>query len=105
MTDTRTIILAGDGRHVTVSGRAVPFAEISPDTLRAVTILAGMGVHGWICHVTGDYYGTGTIKIEPISEHVDDALFDAAVSAFVQLRETGEKRPVSVPPTNRVVAH
>ena len=81
--ETRTIILSDDGRYVTLGRASVPTdAEVAA----AGAALAGMGVGGWLCTMTGDYYGRRKVTLTGIKEvaapRADFATAEAAFQAY-----------------------
>ena len=78
--ETRTIILSDDGRHVTL-GRASEPSEA--EVAAAGASLAGLGVGGWLCTMTGVYYGRRKVTLACIREvAAPRADFATAEAAF-----------------------
>lgn len=84
MTDTRTIFLSTDGRHVTLT--ADPTEQM--DLIRQVP-----GTCGWFASMSGDYYRRGEVLLmqimavgDSIADRSDDR-WDEAVAAFQAARK------------------
>ena len=78
--ETRTIILSDDGRHVTLGRYSYPSeAEVAA----AGAALAGLGMGGWLCTLTGTYYGRRKVTLTCIREvAAPRAEFATAEAAF-----------------------
>lgn len=88
--ERRWIVLAQDGRHVTL-GRAVrpSVSEIAA----ASDGLARQGLAGWIATLDGDYWGRGQLTLAPTQTIGADATPDwpAAITAFEQARQRARR--------------
>jgi hypothetical protein len=62
-TERRWIILASDGRHVTI-GRDIEPSEADLD--HAVYGLRRLGFGGWLAVMDGDYYGKRNVILTPV---------------------------------------
>jgi hypothetical protein len=85
VTETRTIILGDDGRHVTIGRHSEPSeAEVAT----AGAALAAQGMGGWLCTLTGTYYGKRKVTLACIREvAVPRHDFAAAEAAFHAARK------------------
>ena len=85
MLDATTIILAEDGRHVTLGRYREPDAtevETSADGLTS------QGLGGWLCRLEGKYYGRATLSLMQMRIlGKPTARFDQAVTRFLNLRQ------------------
>ena len=84
--ERRWIILAQDGRHVTM-GRAAPPSEAEVEA--AATALAAQGLAGWLATLDGNYWSRRRIALAPVQMVGDGASLDwpAAVTAFEAARQ------------------
>ena len=79
-----TIILADDGRHVTVGRYSKPAEE---DIAYSAAEMLTQGVGGWLVRLDGEYYS----RRKPVLTHIRDLTptsvsFDEAVIRFERLR-------------------
>ena len=81
----RWIILAQDGRHVTM-GRVAPPSEAEVEA--AATALAAQGLAGWLATL-GNYWSRRRVALAPLQTLGDGASLDwpAAVAAFDAARK------------------
>lgn len=90
MGERRWLVIASDGRHVTV-GRAT---DPTPEALReAGERLRGLGLAGWLAVSDGDYYGPGRLDlllVAPLFE-LPGATWEAACAAFLATRERARR--------------
>ena len=78
--ETRTIILSDDGRHVTLGRHSEPSES---EVAAAGAALAGFGMGGWLCTLTGTYYGRRKVTLTCILEvAAPRADFATAETAF-----------------------
>jgi hypothetical protein len=79
--ERRWIILAQDGRHVTM-GRAAPPSEAEVEA--AATALAAQGLAGWLATLDGKYWSRRRVVLAPIRALSQPQAMDwpAAVAAF-----------------------
>ena len=91
--DRRWIILAQDGRHVTV-GRAAPPSEAEIEAASAA--LAAQGLAGWLATLDGNYWSRRRITIAPVQIVGDDAPLDwsAAMPELTASTREAAKRPL-----------
>ena len=84
--ERRWIILAQDGRHVTM-GRAAPPSETEVET--AAAALTAQGLAGWLATIDGNYWSRRRVALTPVQILGDDATLDrpAAISAFEAARQ------------------
>ena len=84
--ERRWIILAQDGRHVTM-GRAAPPSEAEVETTAAA--LAAQGLAGWLATLDGNYWSRRSVVLAPVQLLGDGATLDwsAAVTAFEAARQ------------------
>jgi hypothetical protein len=84
--ERRWIILAQDGRHVTI-GRAAPPSEAEVETTAAA--LAAQGLAGWLATLDGNYWSRRSVVLAPVQLLGDGATLDwpAAVTAFEAARQ------------------
>jgi len=84
--ERRWIILAQDGRHVTM-GRAAPpsVAEVEA----AAAALAAQGLAGWLATLDGNYWSRRRVVLAPVQMLGDGATLDwpAAIIAFEAARQ------------------
>ena len=85
-TERRWIILAQDGRHVTM-GRAAPPSEAEVEA--AATALAAQGLAGWLATLDGNYWSRRRVTLASVQTLGDGTSLDwpAAVAAFDAARE------------------
>lgn len=79
MTETRTIFLSTDGRHVTLAA----------DPAEQMTLIEQTpGTCGWFALMGGDYYRRGKVSLVAVNTVNDAAisLWDDAVAAFMAAR-------------------
>ena len=84
--ERRWIILAQDGRHVTM-GRAAPPCETEVEA--AAAALAAQGLAGWLATLDGNYWSRRRVALAPVQTLGDGATLDwpAAISAFEAARQ------------------
>jgi hypothetical protein len=84
--DRRWIILAQDGRHVTM-GREAPPSEAEVEA--AAAALAAQGLAGWLATLDGNYWSRRRVAIAPMQTLGDGATLDwpAAINAFEAARQ------------------
>ena len=84
--ERRWIILAQDGRHVTM-GRAAPPSEAEVEA--AAAALAAQGLAGWLATLDGNYWSRRRVALAPVQALGDGANLDwpAAVTAFDAARK------------------
>lgn len=85
-TERRWIILAQDGRHVTM-GRAAPPSEAEIEA--AAAALAEQGLAGWLATLDGIYLSRRRVVLAPVEMLGDGASLDwpAAITAFEAARQ------------------
>ena len=90
--ERRWIILAQDGRHVTM-GRATPPSEA--EVQAAAAGLTAQGLAGWYATLDGDYWSRRRVALTPLQILGDGATLDwpAAIAAFGVARQRA-LRPV-----------
>ena len=93
-TQRRWIILAQDGRHVTL-GRAAPPSAAEVEA--AAAALATQGLAGWLATLEGDYWSRGRVELAPMQIIGTSVALEwaAAVAAF------GARRCTAVTPRGR----
>lgn len=79
------IILAQDGRHVTM-GRAAPPSEAEVEA--AAAALAAQGLAGWLVTLDGNHWSRRRVTLAPLQMLGDGATLDwfAAITAFAAAR-------------------
>jgi len=84
--ERRWIILAQDGRHVTM-GRAAPPSEAEIKTVAAA--LAAQGLAGWLATLDGNYWSRRRVALAPVQMLGHGATLDwpAAITAFDAARQ------------------
>ena len=84
--ERRWIILAQDGRHVTM-GRAAPPSEAEVEA--AAAALTAQGFAGWLATLDGNYWSRRRVTLAPVQLLGDDATLDwpAAITAFEATRQ------------------
>ncbi|TCZ63903.1 hypothetical protein [Roseicella aquatilis] len=84
--ERRWIILAQDGRHVTM-GRAAPPSEAEVEA--AAAALAAQGLAGWLATLDGNYWSRRRVALAPIQMLGNSASLDwpAAIAAFDAARK------------------
>jgi len=84
--ERRWIILAHDGRHVTM-GRAAPPSEAEVET--AAAALTAQGLAGWLATLDGNYWSRRRVTLAPLQMLGDCASLDwpAAITAFEAARQ------------------
>ncbi len=84
--ERRWIILAQDGRHVTM-GRAAPPSAAEVEA--AATALAAQGLAGWLATLDGNYWSRRRVTLASVQTLGDGAALDwsAAVAAFDAARK------------------
>ncbi|WP_203075800.1 hypothetical protein [Falsiroseomonas ponticola] len=84
--DRRWIILAQDGRHVTV-GRAAPPSEAEVEA--AAAALTAQGLAGWLATLDGNYWSRRRIALTPVQMLGDGTTLDwpTAITAFEANRQ------------------
>jgi hypothetical protein len=89
--EKRWIVLADDGRHVTVGRHTDPTED---EIVRAGAGLQANGVGGWLAVTEGVYYGAGSLSVMMVREIAPAGqTWEAAVSAFMALRRQALARP------------
>ena len=85
-TERRWIILAQDGRHVTM-GRAAPPSAAEVEA--AAAALAVQGLAGWLATLDGNYWSRHRVTLAPVQMLGDGAGLDwpAAITAFEAARQ------------------
>lgn len=82
--ENRWLVLAADGRHVTLGRHRAPDEG---ELVRAAEELDRQGVVAWLVHMTGGYYEQAIPQIERIRQLTgSEADWDAAVAAFERKR-------------------
>jgi len=84
--ERRWVILAQDGRHVTM-GRAVPPSDA--EIAAAAAALAAQGLAGWLATLDGNYWSRRRVSLSPLQMLGDCAPLDwpAAITAFEATRK------------------
>lgn len=84
--ERRWIILAQDGRHVTM-GRAAPPSEAEVEA--AAAALAAQGLAGWLATLDGNYWSRRRVTLAPVQMLGDCATLDwpTAITAFEAARQ------------------
>ena len=84
--ERRWIILAQDGRHVTM-GRAAPPSEAEVEA--AAAALAAQGLAGWLATLDGNYWSRRRVALAAVQTLGDGATLDwpAAITAFEAARQ------------------
>jgi hypothetical protein len=84
--ERRWIILAQDGRHVTM-GRAAPPSEAEVEA--AAAALTAQGLAGWLATLDGNYWSRRRVALAPLQMLGDGATLDwpAAITAFEAARQ------------------
>ena len=84
--ERRWIILAQDGRHVTV-GRAAPPSEAEVEA--AAAALAAQGLAGWLATLDGNYWSRRRVTLATVQTLGNGATLDwpAAITAFKAARQ------------------
>ena len=84
--ERRWIILAQDGRHVTM-GRAAPPSETEVEA--AAAALVAQGLAGWLATLDGIYWSRRRLTLAPVQTLGDGASLDwpAAITAFEAARQ------------------
>ena len=84
--ERRWIILAQDGRHVTM-GRAASPSEAEVET--AAAALTAQGLAGWLATLDGNYWSRRRVSLSPLQMLGDCAPLDwpAAITAFEAARQ------------------
>ena len=84
--ERRWIILAQDGRHMTM-GRAAPPSEA--EVKAAAAALAAQGLAGWLSTLDGNYWSRRRVALAPVQTLGDGATLDwpAAIAAFEAARQ------------------
>jgi hypothetical protein len=89
--ERRWIILADDGRHVSVGRHTDPSDE---ETTRATEGLQATGAGGWLVMMEGVYYGCGAVSLMMVRELAPPRRnWDDAVAAFRQIRTRATSAP------------
>ncbi|MBS7789396.1 hypothetical protein KTR66_05290 [Roseococcus sp. SDR] len=88
--ERRWIVLAQDGRHVSLGRAAPPTAE---EIATASDGLARQGLAGWIATLDGAYWGRARVTLTPVRTIGADTTLDwpAAVAAFEQARQRARR--------------
>ena len=84
--ERRWIILAQDGRHVTM-GRAAPPSE--GEVQAAAAALAAQGLAGWLSTLDGNYRSRRRVALAPVQMLGDGATLDwpTTITAFEGARQ------------------
>jgi len=84
--ERRWIILAQDGRHVTM-GRAAAPSEAEVEA--AAAALAAQGLAGWLATLDGNYWSRRRVALAPVQTLGDGATLDwpTAIIAFEAARQ------------------
>ena len=84
--ERRWIILAQDGRHVTM-GRAAPPSEAEVEAASAA--LAAQGLAGWLATLDGNYWSRRSVVLAPVQMLGDGTTLDwsTAITAFEAARQ------------------
>jgi hypothetical protein len=84
--ERRWIILAQDGRHVTM-GRAAPPSEAEVEA--AAAALAAQGLAGWLATLDGNYWSRRRVALTPVQTLGDGVTqeWHAAITAFEAARQ------------------
>jgi len=84
--ERRWIILAQDGRHVTMCRAAPPSAD---EVEAAAAALAAQGLAGWLATLDGDCWSRRGVALAPAQTLGDAASLDwsAAITAFEAARQ------------------
>ncbi|MBW6400403.1 hypothetical protein KPL78_21260 [Roseomonas sp. HJA6] len=84
--ERRWIILAQDGRHVTM-GRAAPPSEAEVEA--AAVALAAQGLAGWLATLDGNYWSRRRVALAPVQMLGGGATLDwpTAITAFEAARQ------------------
>ena len=84
--ERRWMILAQDGRHVTM-GRAAPPSEAEVEA--AAAALAAQGLAGWLASLDGNYWSRRRVALAAVQMLGDDATlgWSAASTAFEAARQ------------------
>ena len=84
--ERRWIILAQDGRHVTM-GRAAPPSVAEVET--ATVALTAQGLAGWLATLDGNYWSRRRVSLAPVQMLGDGTALDwtAASTAFEAARQ------------------
>ncbi len=84
--ERRWIILAQDGRYVTM-GRAAPPSAAEVEA--AAAALAAQGLTGWLATLDGNYWSRRRVALAPVQMLGDGATVDwsAAITAFEAARQ------------------
>ncbi|CAH0163252.1 hypothetical protein [Roseomonas sp. CECT 9278] len=85
--ERRWIILAQDGRHVTM-GRAAPPSEAEVEA--AAAALSAQGLAGWLATLDGNYWSRRRVTLAPVQMLGDEATLNwpAAITAFEGARQS-----------------
>ena len=84
--ERRWIILAQDGRHVTM-GRAAPPSEAEVEAASAA--LAAQGLASWLATLDGNYWSRRSVVLAPVQMLGDGTTLDwsTAITAFEAARQ------------------
>ena len=84
--ERRWIILAPDGRHVTM-GRAAPPSDAEVEA--AAAALVAQGLAGWLATLDGNYWSRRRVALAPVQMLGDGASLNwpAAITAFEAARQ------------------
>jgi hypothetical protein len=84
--ERRWIILAQDGRHVTM-GRAVPPSDA--EIAAGAAALAAQGLAGWLATLDGNYWSRRRVTLAPVQILGNGTTLDwpAAITAFEAARQ------------------
>ena len=89
--EKRWIVLADDGRHVTLGRHSDPSDE---EIAQAANGLRRSGVGGWLAVLEGVYYGRGVLNVMMVREIAPPrAGWDDAVVLFRHLRLQATQTP------------
>jgi hypothetical protein len=93
--EKRWIILADDGRHVTIGRHTDPSIE---EIDLAAENLKHNGVGGWLAVTEGRYYSRGQLSLMMVREiAAPRSAWDEAVATFMKIRSQATSTPSSPP--------
>ena len=80
-----TIIMADDGRHVTVGRASQPTEE---EIVSAEATLADMGMGGWLCRMSGAYHDRSDVTLTRLRALGAPSIpFEVAETRFLAMRD------------------
>ena len=89
--EKRWIVLADDGRHVTIGRHTDPSED---EIVRAGEGLQANGVGGWLAVTEGVYYSAGPLSVMMVREIAPARqTWEGAVGAFMELRRQSVTQP------------